>query len=209
MMQEQALLQAVIENPQDDAIRLAYAAWLEIQGDPRAEFIRVQIELASPAMAFDANNAELPEILHRKALRARQEELLALHGKAWLGSLPELGWTYSRGFVESATVTGEEVARQFLAQADTVFRQFPLRSLTLRDDPGTWEYDEQNQGRGPARCLRAPSPISLHTLEALVALPHLSRLMSLNLCDVGCKFGLSTLAQRLLLDQFGDRAFSG
>ena len=39
-------LQTVLENPADDGARLVYADWLEEQGDPRGEFIRVQIELA-------------------------------------------------------------------------------------------------------------------------------------------------------------------
>ena len=44
------LLQAILDNPEDDAVRLIYADWLEENGqDERAEFIRVQIELASIA----------------------------------------------------------------------------------------------------------------------------------------------------------------
>src|SRR5262245_13175122 len=43
----EALLQAVCDNPTDDAPRLVYADWLEENGDSeRAEFIRLQIELA-------------------------------------------------------------------------------------------------------------------------------------------------------------------
>jgi uncharacterized protein (TIGR02996 family) len=49
MTERDALLAAVCENPDNDTLRLVFADWLEENGDPeRAEFIRVQVELASP-----------------------------------------------------------------------------------------------------------------------------------------------------------------
>jgi uncharacterized protein (TIGR02996 family) len=46
MHDRDALLRAVVANPDDDAPRLVYADWLDEHGDPdRAEFIRIQIEL--------------------------------------------------------------------------------------------------------------------------------------------------------------------
>src|SRR5207253_4331362 len=45
--EEAALLRAIVERPEDDGVRLVYADWLEEHGQPeRADFIRVQIELA-------------------------------------------------------------------------------------------------------------------------------------------------------------------
>src|SRR5262249_46319231 len=42
-----ALLRALLETPEDDALRLVYADWLQENGQAeRAEFIRVQCELA-------------------------------------------------------------------------------------------------------------------------------------------------------------------
>jgi uncharacterized protein (TIGR02996 family) len=47
MTDQDALLRAICENPDDDAPRLIYADWLDEHGDPlQAEFIRTQIELA-------------------------------------------------------------------------------------------------------------------------------------------------------------------
>ncbi len=44
---EQAFLRAIIDEPDDDLHRLAYADWLCEQGeDDRADFIRIQVELA-------------------------------------------------------------------------------------------------------------------------------------------------------------------
>lgn len=43
----QGLLDAILDTPGDDVPRLVYADWLEDNGQPeRAEFIRVQVELA-------------------------------------------------------------------------------------------------------------------------------------------------------------------
>lgn len=49
MNDEQAFLQAIRESPDDHALRLIFADWLEDRGDTasraRAEFIRVQFAL--------------------------------------------------------------------------------------------------------------------------------------------------------------------
>ena len=47
MSDEDALLAAIAAHPDEDTPRLMYADWLDEHGQPvRAEFIRVQIELA-------------------------------------------------------------------------------------------------------------------------------------------------------------------
>ena len=69
MRTESALLAAVCDAPEDDLPRLAYADWLEEQGDPdSADFIRVQCRLAPLA---DDDPARL-------GLERREEELLVL-----------------------------------------------------------------------------------------------------------------------------------
>ena len=45
MATESQLITEVLDNPDDDDPRLVYADWLDEQGDPRGEFIRVQCEL--------------------------------------------------------------------------------------------------------------------------------------------------------------------
>jgi uncharacterized protein (TIGR02996 family) len=45
MVDEQALVQAILANPTDDGPRLVYADWLEERGDPRGEFLRIQTAL--------------------------------------------------------------------------------------------------------------------------------------------------------------------
>src|SRR5689334_11806572 len=97
MARDDAFLQAICDNPDDDAPRLVYADWLEERGDAaRAEFIRVQCRMAHLP----------PDDPHQRGLRDRVQELLRAHGDAWREELP--GWArqdcvFRRGFVEKVT----------------------------------------------------------------------------------------------------------
>jgi uncharacterized protein (TIGR02996 family) len=91
-------LQAIIEHPDDDAFCLVFADWLEEHSEPeRAEFIRVQIELA-----------KLPNTDKRRlALEVRETELLARNEKEWVRPIRDrvVSWTFHRGFVAEVAVT--------------------------------------------------------------------------------------------------------
>src|SRR5436190_23323997 len=91
--QDDAFLQAILEDPDDDTPRLIYADWLEERGAPRGEFIRVQCELATLE----------PDSPRRRILEARERHLLAAHRTDWLGPIREMAneWVFRRGFVES------------------------------------------------------------------------------------------------------------
>jgi uncharacterized protein (TIGR02996 family) len=79
MTHDDAILQAIIEWPDDDSLRLIYADWLEEHGQPdRAAFILVQCQLARDALRLDTRQQEL---------EARERELLARHESQWLGPL--------------------------------------------------------------------------------------------------------------------------
>jgi uncharacterized protein (TIGR02996 family) len=45
MTTERAFLTAILERPDDNASKLVYADWLEEQGDPRGEFLRLMIKV--------------------------------------------------------------------------------------------------------------------------------------------------------------------
>jgi uncharacterized protein (TIGR02996 family) len=71
---EAAFLQSIAAND-DDSGRLVLADWLEESGDrPRADFVRVQCELASSGISED----------RRRILRVRERELLDAHRQEWL-----------------------------------------------------------------------------------------------------------------------------
>jgi uncharacterized protein (TIGR02996 family) len=75
-----ALEGALFANPDDLATHMAYADWLAEQGDPRGEFIQVQLALEDEARPGE----------ERERLQQREQELLARHQREWLGPLAPL-----------------------------------------------------------------------------------------------------------------------
>jgi len=69
--QEQELLEGIWAEPDRDDVRLVYADWLQQQGDPRGEFIMLQMERESRPLSL--------------AESAREFRLLRDHSEAWLG----------------------------------------------------------------------------------------------------------------------------
>jgi uncharacterized protein (TIGR02996 family) len=68
---------AILENPADGTIWRAYADYLAEEGDPRGEFMQVQLALEE----------ESRPAVERKKLQAREKALLKEHEKEWLGEL--------------------------------------------------------------------------------------------------------------------------
>jgi uncharacterized protein (TIGR02996 family) len=120
MNQEQAFLQAICEDPDDDAVRLIYADWLDEHGQPeRAEFIRVQIELA-----------RLPR-WHRRwqECLAHQRHLLVGDASGLPPLLGDIGWgQFGRGFMEGVWTSS---VKEFLGHAKTIFAAAPVRHFVL------------------------------------------------------------------------------
>ncbi|HZY89039.1 MAG TPA: WGR domain-containing protein [Gemmataceae bacterium] len=102
-----ALEQALVEDPDDLAAHSAYADYLAEQGDPRGEFVQVQLALEAPDTS--------PQ--KRKDLQAREQALLKEHGREWLGSLAEhlLGQKgsyrpqFARGWLDGLQIAGLSV----------------------------------------------------------------------------------------------------
>ena len=190
-----ALLRAVLAAPDDDAPRLVYADWLDEHGDPaRAEFIRVQIELARPG----------PDRARRYQLLVAERRLLRENRAAWTAWLPR--WAhrdlFRRGFLEGIICE----AGDFIARADEVRRQTPLsivqldgtegqavplfrsrvleglRSLTLSLPirPGEWAHLGASQYLGRLRELvlnaKGPADEMVDTLVGSASLPALRAL---------------------------------
>jgi uncharacterized protein (TIGR02996 family) len=117
MSHEEGFLRAILETPDDDGPRLVCADWLAERGDPRGEFIRLQCAAAR----MPADDQRGP------ALRAREEELLAAHGRDWCSPLG-LGTDecrFRRGFVEAVEVHAD----RFLEHPETLFRVAPVREI--------------------------------------------------------------------------------
>jgi uncharacterized protein (TIGR02996 family) len=136
MSERESLLAAVIAAPDDDAVRLVYADWLDEHGDEdaraRAEFIRVQIQRGKLGK----------KSTKRAALEAREKELLAGHAKAWLKPLPkwarprddervadDFEWFgFERGFVKGVILPGVD---EFIRDAEALFATEPITHAYL------------------------------------------------------------------------------
>lgn len=91
MTHDDAFLQAILENPDDDFPRLVYADWLEERGDPRGEFIRLQCQIAN----LPAGDPRRPE------LEGRERDLLGRHEDSWVGRIRDwvVAWCFRRGML--------------------------------------------------------------------------------------------------------------
>ena len=100
MPREDALRRSMEESlaadPDDLATHMAYADHLNEQGDPRGEFIQVQLALEDPKLTA----------AERKKLRAREVELLEQHHREWIGDAAPL-------FCGGPEVDGEDLNEQF------------------------------------------------------------------------------------------------
>jgi uncharacterized protein (TIGR02996 family) len=196
MDQEEAFLAAVLAEPDNDAVRLVYADWLEERGDPRAEFIRVQCALAKKGTK-DPRRA------------ARERELLAAYEGRWTGRLPDWvrAWRFRRGFIEEVSVD----VPTLLTRGGELFRLAPVRSLRLLQAGGfldglaAWPHlarlsslDISGNWVGAAGAeILAGSPylaglavlnlrgtgLDARGVQALAASPHLAGLRVLDLSD--------------------------
>jgi uncharacterized protein (TIGR02996 family) len=193
--QEQALLRAVLDDPEDDGIRLIYADWLEEHGRAeRAEFIRAQVE-----------DARLPraEAVRRRTLRDRQAALVADHAAAWTADMPSLvqDYVFRRGFVGQVRMSCPADALVFLEQFQALLALHPVSCLGLTS--GVIDVNDVDgcytelplptlRAFGAAPCasrLRALD-ISMEAVHdegafAVAAAPHFSNLERLNMYAVG------------------------
>ncbi len=120
---EAALIKAVIENPDDDAPRLAYADWCDQRGDPRGRFIRVQLELAPIEYDQEKEN--------RWPLKYESMALLEKHGHEWMPSQHPhiIKCKMHRGFVAGIDIT----ATSFLNHFADMSALYPIQYVDVLD----------------------------------------------------------------------------
>lgn len=148
MTPEEAFLEAILDDPDADDVRLIFADWLEERGDPRGEFIRVQCELAkhSPKeLDFaDSSPARFPspeskaEWLRLRRLIDREEKLLSGHMAQWAGDVLRIVpdgdiirdyLAFRRGFVDEIRLSTDA----FLKHAAELFSKAPITKVVLTD----------------------------------------------------------------------------
>ena len=128
MAPDNPFLNALLADPDDDTLRLAMADWLDENDQPaRAEFVRVQVELARGA----------PDRDRLRALERRQRDLLVAHDAEWVAPLAAVlgcapgrwgGWVFRRGFVEYFNLPAGVVNKHGAKLAKLT----PVRELFLR-----------------------------------------------------------------------------
>jgi uncharacterized protein (TIGR02996 family) len=125
MEQERIFLDAIRDDPDDDLHRLAWADWLDDNGQSgRADFVRAQVRLA-----------RLPEDDPDKgALEDQADDLLAEHEAAWVEGVSGcvLEWQWRRGCIERITVWADTL----LSHGEELFRLAPIRAVRLLLESG-------------------------------------------------------------------------
>jgi uncharacterized protein (TIGR02996 family) len=126
-LRRRELFEAVMASPEDDAPRLAYAAWLRMRGDPLGEFIELDCSLAGDDAARDAwgRFAAVDTDPGVCGQRARRAQLLARHRHEWEAPLRQtktVAWdssgitgsavwhcSFARGFVERVALSAADL----------------------------------------------------------------------------------------------------
>ncbi len=90
MDQNEALLEAIYANPDDDALRLVYMDYLQDRGDPRGEFLSLQMKRLGRALTREEAHTE--------------RRLLAAHVSHWvpaevLSRIKRVTLRFERGFL--------------------------------------------------------------------------------------------------------------
>src|SRR5262245_2815526 len=127
------LMRAILQQPDDDGLRLILADWLEEHGEPdRAEFIRLQVRRAG----LDGLDPEA----WRLDYRLRQ--LSSLHHERWMAELPkydaiQVGSSRERGLPNSAYIKEPSALPE---HEDALFAALPIDSLVCWRRPcRTWQ----------------------------------------------------------------------
>jgi uncharacterized protein (TIGR02996 family) len=186
MMENQALLSAIIADPNDDRPRLIYADWLEKHGQfDRAQLIRVQIELAR--LPDNAEAAIALQIEEEQLEAACEKTLPQLDGIRWGG--------FERGLVSAVYAATPAAFRHHassIANLGSVHRVSfdtldgfavlaEVPALARFMDLSIWEDDHGGFRKGD------PNHRFNDDLQAVLASAHCPRLRSLEL--VKCKLG--------------------
>lgn len=122
MNQRAQLMQAVIDSPDDDAVRLVFADWLQDHGEEaRAEFIRVQIALAN----WDGDDYDALAVLAE-----REESLWREHHAAWCVELPM--WSRRKVLFRGGFAASVQGTLTQWIKGRNLCRLAPIRSFALR-----------------------------------------------------------------------------
>lgn len=117
MAKPEKLLADVVARPDDLKARSVYADALQDNGDPRGEFIQLQLQ----AESLEPGPA-------REKVEKAAAKLEKKHRRAWIAELPMIRQaTFARGLVDTVVATSDP----FFAAADALFAKAPVRGIKL------------------------------------------------------------------------------
>ncbi len=173
MTHEEAFLQDILDDPDDDAPRLIFADWLEEHGELlRAEFIRADCELANLSEG-DPRQTEVAMRAH--ALRQRYEPV-------WRKTIPEwaapLRLQLHRGFGAGIYTT----TSTFLRLGWRALRAYPIQHADLSGVVAFLNKLTRSRLLASLRSLElADYRIGTEEARQLAACPHLAGLSALRI----------------------------
>lgn len=142
MTEREALLQAIIDNPDADLPRLVYADWLEEHGgdSERAEFVRVQIELPNRGPDFLKQYDRELELMDQKT-KEWFPDFEITNNPEWFdepncdGKKPEKWALLRRGFIERFACT----MNYWLEHGPKLIREYPIQFVMITNK-STWGF---------------------------------------------------------------------
>ena len=159
-------IDAIIQHPLDNQYRLVFADYLEEMGDPRAELVRVQLEMS-----------ELPRLDKRRAaLRKKELKLFREHGA--FRKVPKLAkvLSYHGGFINAIEIT----VTRFMKLQDEIFNSCPITEVTLTGGPTRLVKVAESAHLEKLAVLRLQTKDAKpEHLLPVVRSPHLERLQTL------------------------------
>jgi uncharacterized protein (TIGR02996 family) len=162
-MTEQDFIDAILAEPDDDVPRLIYADFLEERGNPRSDFIRLQVELATLAPPPRRNRMygnpvpqprDPRDAAHFRRLWERQMNLLLTHCAEWVEPLigQATGVIFERGCIEGITAQPQA----FATYASLWYQSMPIRQLCIAAPPSMDDWQS---------FLESPSLLNIRTLD--------------------------------------------
>jgi uncharacterized protein (TIGR02996 family) len=134
------LLRAILENPDEDTPRLMYADEIELSDPERAEFIRVQCEIARRShLCFDT----FRDLRHRESELLADDypdsklgSLLPMPRPAWVGwesreYFGQIRWRFERGFLDWIRLP----ASAWVEKHSLLLSRHPIRKVEICDWP--------------------------------------------------------------------------
>ncbi|MGL6073122.1 MAG: WGR domain-containing protein [Fimbriiglobus sp.] len=176
--EQEAFEKTLMLHPDDRTAWSAYADYLTEKGDPRGEFMMVQLALEDESVAKK----------EREALKEREKALIAAHEREWLGTLlpytldyvknedswrdQQIRYTFTRGWITELNIDEitVNIARACAKNPNLRF----LKSLSIRSD----DYDDKFEA-GPD----VPKDVERNSAgyHALTRCPHLANLRKFSL----------------------------